>query len=138
MLLHSGYSRSRGLSLQPDFRAWRWSMMASYWLAGKAETWVTPVLAFAARVGNTWRWQITVPTHRRRFRWDAPEQMVMIGLGVATVTLTHVATASAGTEPGWNASAAGLPSLISPEVLPASVLSLPILATLWPPQTACP
>ena len=62
----------------------------AYFALEKAETWVTPVLAFAAASMLYVAVADLIPTLHRRFSLkDTLQQMVMIGLGVATVTLTH-------------------------------------------------
>ena len=91
VLLHSGYSRSKAFLYNLiSSLAMVVGGVIAYFALEKAETWVTPVLAFAAASMLYVAVADLIPTLHRRFSLkDTLQQMVMIGLGVATVTLTH-------------------------------------------------
>ncbi len=91
VLLHSGYSRRK---------AFVYNMISSlamvvggviaYFALEKAEAYVTPVLAFAAASMLYVAVADLIPTLHRKFSIkDTAYQMLMIGLGVGTVLLTH-------------------------------------------------
>ncbi len=91
VLLHSGYSRGKAFLYNLiSSLAMVVGGVIAYFALEKAETWVTPVLAFAAASMLYVAVADLIPTLHRRFSLkDTLQQMVMIGLGVATVTLTH-------------------------------------------------
>lgn len=91
VLLHSGYTRKK---------AFLYNMISSlamvvgggvaYFALEHAEAYVTPVLAFAAASMLYVAVADLIPTLHRRFSIkDTFQQMLMIGLGVGTVLLTH-------------------------------------------------
>ena len=91
VLLHSGYTRKK---------AFIYNMLSSlamvvggviaYFALEKAEAYVTPVLAFAAASMLYVAVADLIPSLHRRFSIkDTLQQMLMIGLGVGTVLLTH-------------------------------------------------
>jgi zinc and cadmium transporter len=91
VLLHSGYSRGK---------AFFYNMISSlamvvggviaYFALDQAQAYVTPVLAFAASSMLYVAVADLIPTLHRRFSInDTLQQMLMIGLGVATVVIMH-------------------------------------------------
>lgn len=91
VLLHSGYSRKK---------AFIYNMISSlamvvggviaYFALESAQAYVTPVLAFAAASMLYVAVADLIPTLHRKFSIkDTLQQMLMIGLGVGTVLLTH-------------------------------------------------
>ena len=91
VLLHSGYSRSKAFLYNLiSSLAMVVGGVVAYFALEQAEAYVTPVLAFAAASMLYVAVADLIPTLHRRFSLsDTVQQMVMIGLGVATVTLTH-------------------------------------------------
>ena len=92
VLLHSGYTRKK---------AFIYNMISSlamvvggviaYFALERAQAYVTPVLAFAAASMLYVAVADLIPTLHRRFSIkDTFQQMLMIGLGVATVVLMNV------------------------------------------------
>ena len=91
VLLHSGYTRKK---------AFLYNMISSlamvvggviaYFALERAQAYVTPVLAFAAASMLYVAVADLIPTLHRKFSIkDTLQQMLMIGLGVGTVLLTH-------------------------------------------------
>ena len=91
VLLHSGYTRKK---------AFLYNMISSlamvvggviaYFALERAQAYVTPVLAFAASSMLYVAVADLIPTLHRKFSIkDTLQQMLMIGLGVGTVLLTH-------------------------------------------------
>ena len=91
VLLHSGYSRGKAFLYNLiSSLAMVVGGVVAYFALERAEAYVTPVLAFAAASMLYVAVADLIPTLHRRFSLsDTLQQMVMIGLGVATVTLTH-------------------------------------------------
>ena len=92
VLLHSGYTRKK---------AFIYNMISSlamvvggviaYFALERAQAYVTPVLAFAAASMLYVAVADLIPTLHRKFSIkDTFQQMLMIGLGVATVVLMNV------------------------------------------------
>jgi len=91
VLLHSGYSRGKAFLYNLiSSLAMVVGGVVAYFALERAEAYVTPVLAFAAASMLYVAVADLIPTLHRRFSLsDTLQQMVMIGLGVATVTFTH-------------------------------------------------
>ncbi len=91
VLLHSGYSRKKAFLYNLiSSLAMVVGGVVAYFALEKAEAYVTPVLAFAAASMLYVAVADLIPTLHRRFSIkDTLQQMLMIGLGVGTVLLTH-------------------------------------------------
>ncbi len=91
VLLHSGYSRRKAFLYNlVSSLAMVVGGVVAYFALARAQAYVTPVLAFAAASMLYVAVADLIPTLHRRFSLsDTVQQMLMIGLGVATVTLTH-------------------------------------------------
>ncbi len=92
VLLHSGYSRKKAFLY--NFIS-SLSMVAggviAFFALAHAETYVTPVLAFAAASMLYVAVADLIPSLHRQFSLsDTLQQMLMIGLGVASVSATHL------------------------------------------------
>lgn len=91
VLLHSGYSRRKAFlyNLLSSLAMVVGGVVAFFALE-RAEAYVTPVLAFAAASMLYVAVADLIPALHRRFSLsDTLQQMLMIGLGIGTVTLTH-------------------------------------------------
>ena len=91
VLLHSGYTRKKAFlyNLISSLAMVAGGVVA-YFALENAQTYVTPVLAFAAASMLYVAVADLIPTLHRRFSIkDTFQQMFMIGLGVGTVLLTH-------------------------------------------------
>ena len=91
VLLHSGYSRKKAFVYNLlSSLAMVVGGVVAYFALESAQAYVTPVLAFAAASMLYVAVADLIPTLHRRFSIkDTFQQMLMIGLGVATVVLTN-------------------------------------------------
>ena len=91
VLLHSGYTRKKAFIYNMiSSLAMVVGGVVAYFALDHAEAYVTPVLAFAAASMLYVAVADLIPTLHRRFSIrDTFQQMLMIGLGVGTVLLTH-------------------------------------------------
>lgn len=91
VLLHSGYTKRKAFLYNLiSSLAMVVGGVVAYFALERAETYVTPVLAFAAASMLYVAVADLIPTLHRRFSIsDTAQQMLMIGLGVGTVLLTH-------------------------------------------------
>ncbi|MEO7253996.1 MAG: ZIP family metal transporter [Casimicrobium sp.] len=91
VLLHSGYTRKKAFIYNMiSSLAMVVGGVVAYFALAHAEAYVTPVLAFAAASMLYVAVADLIPTLHRRFSIkDTFQQMLMIGLGVGTVLLTH-------------------------------------------------
>lgn len=91
VLLHSGYTRKKAFIYNMiSSLAMVVGGVVAYFALEDAEAYVTPVLAFAAASMLYVAVADLIPTLHRRFSIkDTFQQMLMIGLGVGTVLLTH-------------------------------------------------
>lgn len=91
VLLHSGYSRRKAFLYNLlSSLAMVVGGVVAYFALERAEAYVTPVLAFAAASMLYVAVADLIPALHRRFSLgDTVQQMLMIGLGIGTVTLTH-------------------------------------------------
>ena len=91
VLLHSGYSRKKAFIYNMiSSLAMVVGGVVAYFALEHAEAYVTPVLAFAAASMLYVAVADLIPTLHRRFSIkDTFQQMLLIGLGVGTVLLTH-------------------------------------------------
>lgn len=91
VLLHSGYTRKKAfLYNMISSLAMVVGGVVAYFALEHAEAYVTPVLAFAAASMLYVAVADLIPTLHRQFSIkDTLQQMLMIGLGVGTVLLTH-------------------------------------------------
>lgn len=91
VLLHSGYSRRQAFLYNfVSSLAMVVGGVVAYFALEQAQAWVTPVLAFAAASMLYVAVADLIPSLHRRFSLgDTLQQMVMIGLGLGTVSLTH-------------------------------------------------
>lgn len=91
VLLHSGYSKRKAFLYNLiSSLAMVVGGVVAYFALERAEAYVTPVLAFAAASMLYVAVADLIPTLHRRFSIsDTAQQMLMIGLGVGTVLLTH-------------------------------------------------
>jgi zinc and cadmium transporter len=91
VLLHSGYSRRKAFIYNMiSSLAMVVGGVVAYFALEHAQSYVTPVLAFAAASMLYVAVADLIPTLHRRFSiGDTFQQMLMIGLGVGTVLLTH-------------------------------------------------
>ena len=89
VLLHSGYSRKKAFLYNIlSSLAMVVGGVVAYFALDQAEAYVTPVLAFAASSMLYVAVADLIPSLHRRFSFkDTMQQMVMIGLGVATVVV---------------------------------------------------
>jgi len=91
VLLHSGYSRRKAFAYNMiSSLAMVVGGVVAYFALESAQSWVMPVLAFAAASMLYVAVADLIPTLHRQFSLkDTGQQMLMIGLGVATVLLTR-------------------------------------------------
>lgn len=91
VLLHSGYSRKKAFIYNMiSSLAMVVGGVVAYFSLASAQAYVTPVLAFAAASMLYVAVADLIPTLHRKFSIkDTLQQMVMIGLGVATVVLMN-------------------------------------------------
>ena len=91
VLLHSGYTRKKAFLYNLiSSLAMVVGGIVAFFALERAEAYVTPVLAFAAASMLYVAVADLIPTLHRRFSIsDTLQQMLMIGLGVGTVLLTH-------------------------------------------------
>lgn len=91
VLLHSGYTRKKAFLYNLiSSLAMVVGGVVAYFALESAEAYITPVLAFAAASMLYVAVADLIPTLHRRFSIsDTLQQMLMIGLGVGTVLLTH-------------------------------------------------
>ena len=91
VLLHSGYTRKKAFTYNMiSSLAMVVGGVIAYFALESAQAYVTPVLAFAAASMLYVAVADLIPTLHRKFSMkDTFQQMLMIGLGVGTVLLTH-------------------------------------------------
>ena len=91
VLLHSGYTRKKAFIYNMiSSLAMVVGGVVAYFALESAQAYVTPVLAFAAASMLYVAVADLIPTLHRKFSIrDTLQQMLMIGMGVGTVLLTH-------------------------------------------------